>query len=378
MAASPDPRRSKAANARRTTAKQRRHQHVLDVSVRTTHAARQRRSRLFGVVSKLLLIVGVGAGLYFGVRKGIALLLLKNPEYNLSVLNVETDGVLTPEAVVEACDLHKGANIFLINLNRAKARVEALPQVEKAQVTRQLPNRITIQVNERKPIAWVAPEHAGTSRSEIVKAPGAYLIDAHSILLPAQSPSPQDEYLPVIRNYHGLRSAGQEAEGEEIKAALDLLHAQQDSMIAARFQIQDIDLSKQFGLEVTDRNGLQVLFGLDDMDRQLKRLDVDLQVLDQSPQKPQTINLLVQKNVPVTFVTEPAADAPSSNPPAAPLASPLLAKEPTPGKGNTTDGVKGSKAGNRNDKNHTKSIGPANSRRPRHSQHGLQPFSPSP
>ena len=100
---------------------------------------------------------------------------------------------------------------------------------------------------------------------------------------PAKFPS-RDLHLPIIRNYVGPRSGGQEVEGEEIKAALDLLHAQQDSLIAARFQIQEIDLAKHFGLQVTDRNGLQVLFGLDDMDRQLKRLDVDLQVLDQGAQ----------------------------------------------------------------------------------------------
>ena len=245
-----------------------------------------------------------------------------------------------------------------------------MPQVEKAQVTRQFPNRVTIQINERKPIAWVAPEFTSASRSEIVKSPGAYLIDTHSILLPAEKLSPQDEYLPVIRNYHGQRSTGQEAEGEEIKAALDLLHAQQDSMIAARFQIQDIDLAKHFGLEVTDRNGLQVLFGLDDMDRQLKRLDIDLQVLDQSTQKPQTINLLVQKNVPVTFVTEPAVEAPVGGAPTLSAFAPLPAKEATAAKENPARKDKG--------KIHAKPSKAEDTHHPHKPKHNLQPFSTSP
>ena len=133
-----------------------------------------------------------------------------------------------------------------------------------------------------------------------------YFIDARGILLQPRKVTPQDAYLPLIRSYSGGPLAdGQEAEGEEIHAALDLLHAHQDSMIAARFQIEEIDMAKHFGLEVKDRNGLEVLFGLDDMDRQLKRLDVYLQAIDQRGQKPQTINLLTQRNVPVTFVTEP-------------------------------------------------------------------------
>ena len=315
---------------------------------------------------KILLVACICAGVCYGVRKGIALLLLKNPDYNLAELNVETDGVLSPETVLKAADLHKGTNIFFVDLRRAKARVEELPQVDKVQVIRQLPNRVTIQISERKPIAWVAPERGGDSRDEVVKSPDAFMVDAHSILLPPVQIA-QGNYLPIIRNYHGPRSSGQEVEGEEIKAALDLLQAQQDSMIAARFQIQDIDLAKHFGLEVTDRTGLQVLFGLDDMDRQLKRLDVDLQVLDQNSQKPLTINLLVQKNVPVTFVTEPAIIPPA---PAAavPAATPSPAKTPATGKRKVPS------AGTDKAKSHAKSKSSEEAHHSQKSKHGLQPF----
>ena len=203
------------------------------------------------------------------------------------------------------------------------------------------------------------------------KSPDSYLVDAHSIVLPPVTTSPQDNYLPIIRNYHGPRSTGQEAEGEEIKAALDLLQAQQDSMIAARFQIQDIDLAKHFGLEVTDRNGLQVLFGLDDMDRQLKRLDVDLQVLDQNSQKPQTINLLVQKNVPVTFVTEPAIPPPAPAVMTAAAPTPASVKAATPNRkplaiGDKDKGKSRSKSKSATDGHHAQKT-----------KHGLQPFDAS-
>ena len=374
MPASPSPGRPRNKNARRTTVKQRRHQHVLDVSVRNAQAARQRNHRLLGWTVKLLLVVGVCAGLYYGVRKGIASLLLKNPDYSLAELNVETDGVLDPATVLAAADLHKGSNIFLIDLNRAKSRVEAIPQVEKAQVTRQLPRRITIQINERKPIAWVAPERSSPERDAVVHSPDAFLVDAHSVLLPPAETS-QDSYLPIIRNYHGPRSSGQEAEGEEIKAALDLLQAQQDSMIAARFQVQDIDLAKHFGLEVTDRNGLQVLFGLEDMDRQLKRLDVDLQVLDQNGQKPQTINLLVQKNVPVTFVTEPADAPPAPVVVAASVSpAPSPAKNAVPGKHPVPTSGKES----REKKSVSARKASTSTKHPQQTKRGLQPFGATP
>jgi cell division protein FtsQ len=330
MAANPRARKPRANNARRTSLEQRRRQHVLDVAVRSQQAVRQRQQRMFVLVSKILLLLGLAAGVYYGVTRAVATLLLKNPEYNIADLQVQTDGSLSADTVLAAADLHKGTNIFLVNLGRAQARVEAIPQVKKAQITRQLPGRILIQVNERKPVAWIAPERGALTRQEVTASNLSYLIDANGLLLQPRKLMPQDYFLPIIRSYSGgPRSDGQETGGEEIKAALDLLRAEQDSPLAARFQIQEIDLARHFGIEATDRNGLQVLFGLDDMDKQLKRLEVYLQPLDQGAEKPHTINLLAERNVPVTFYPTPAPDAG--------LAAAGASPSPSPGAGQDKD-----------------------------------------
>ena len=207
------------------------------------------------------------------------------------------------------------------------------------QVSRQLPNRISIQISERKPVAWVAPAHGADSREEVVASRESFLIDAGGVFLRPHKLSPQDRFLPIIRNYSGpALSEGAEAEGEEIKATLELLHAYPDSLVASRFQIKEIDLAKHYGLQVTDRNGTQVLFGLEEMDRQLKRLDTFLQFTDQHGQKLQTINLLVQKNVPVTYQVDVVTlDKPAETPAAAPSPSPSPAKTtPATGKDKKT------------------------------------------
>ncbi len=331
MAANPRARNSRANNARRTSVKERRGQHVLDVAVRTQQAVRQRKQQTFVFVSKILLLVGLAGGLYYGVAKAVGLLLLKNPEYNIAELQVQTDGALSPETVLAAADLHKGANIFLVSLSRAQARVEAIPQVEKAQITRQLPSRILIQINERKPVAWIAPEHGAASRAEVTASKQSFVTDAHGLLWQPRKLLPPDYFLPIIRNYSGgPRADGQESDGDEIKAALDLLRAEQDSPLAARFQIQEIDLAKHFGIVATDRDGLQVLFGLDDMDKQLKRLQIDLDSLDQGANKPHTISLVEERNMPVTFYPSPTPDAPANG-------SPAPGSSPSPSPGKTSD-----------------------------------------
>jgi cell division protein FtsQ len=358
MAAKPRARTSRANNARRTSQKERRGQHVLDVAVRSQQAVRQRKQRMLGLISKALLCLALLVGVYYGVTRAVAMLLLKNPEYNIADLQVQTDGSLSSDTVLAAADLHKGTNIFLVSLGRAQARVEAIPQVEKAQVTRQLPNRIVIEINERKPVAWIAPERGAATRQEVTSSSQSFLVDAHGLLLQPRKLMPQDYFLPIIRNYTGgPRSDGQESDGDEIKAALDLLHAEQDSPLAARFQIQEIDLAKHFGIEVTDRDGLQVLFGLDDMDKQLKRLEVYLQPLDQGPDKPHTINLMAERNVPVTFYPSPTPDAGASPAPS-----------PSPSAGNNDKDKDKEKAGdkskNASNKSHKEHASPSPKQKP--------------
>ena len=328
---------SRNKNARRASTAQRRYQHVLDVSVRSGHFGKQRQRQLLGWLTKFLIVAALGTGLYFGVRKTISWVILKNPDYNVAELDVQTDGLLDSERILQAADLHKGGNIFLVNLNRAKTRIESIPEVEHVQVSRQLPNRITVEINERKPVAWLSTARGVDTREEVVASKDSFLIDANGVLLLPRKLAPQDRYLPIIRHYSGTSLAeGTQTEGEEIKAALDLLRAHQESLVAARFQIQEIDLAKHYGLQVTDHNGTQVLFALEEMDRQLKRLDTYLQYTDQHGQRIQTINLLVQKNVPVTYMVDAvAADKPADAPAAAagPPASPSPAKSTAvPGK----------------------------------------------
>ncbi len=333
MAASSPSTAGRPANVRRTSAKKRRHQHLLETGVRTSEADRLRKRWWFGLTAKLFIAAAVSAGAYVGISRLITHTILQNPQYNISNLDVETDGVLNPADILEAADLHKGANIFHVDLAKAQARVASIPQVEKVLVSRQLPNRVAIQVSERKPVAWIAPPSNSVARDALVTSNLAWLVDVNGVLMRPKKLNPQDRFLPIIRNYtENPFVEGKEAGGEELKASLDLLRAQQESSNTARFQIEEIDLAKHFGLVVTDRNGLQVLFGLDEMDRQLKRLDVYLQALDQHAQRPQTINLLVQRNVPVTLMVDAVATDKPTLAPVITMASPTPGNAGTPAK----------------------------------------------
>jgi hypothetical protein len=72
-----------------------------------------------------------------------------------------------------------------------------------------------------------------------------------------------------------------------------------------RFQIREIDVSKGYCLLVTDKNHSRVTFGFDDLDTQLRRLEQFLVYSDDTKQELATVNLLVQRNIPVTFGKPP-------------------------------------------------------------------------
>jgi len=100
--------------------------------------------------------------------------------------------------------------------------------------------------------------------------------------------------------------AGKVVESPEAKTALELLRLSAASFLQMRFQIREIDVSKSYCLLVTDKNRARVTFGFNDLQTQLRRLEQFLVYCDDSKQELATVNLLVQRNIPLTFA-EPAA-----------------------------------------------------------------------
>jgi hypothetical protein len=86
-----------------------------------------------------------------------------------------------------------------------------------------------------------------------------------------------------------------------------LLRLTESNFLQTRFQIREIDISKNYCLLVTDKNHSRVMFGLTDLEEQLRRLQVFLDYCDNTKQELESLNLVAQRNIPVTF-TSPAAD----------------------------------------------------------------------
>ncbi len=296
--------RPRARNQRFSNRRQRRQQHLLDVKVRSRKAVQHRNRRIVIVASKLVLLVSAIAGIYIGGRFAAKHFFFENPDYRLTMIDARTDGTLQREQILATAGLNEGENIFRVNLALVRQRLQQLPQVDDVQVIRQLPGEIGISITERRPVAWITSDK---QMADPFSTDVAFLVDARGLLMKEKQLLPEYLGLPVILGCAGESlEAGGVVKSVEAKAALELLSLSNRSFMQTRFQIREIDLSKGYCLLVTDKNRSRVTFGFDDLETQVQRLEKFLVYCDDSKQELATVNLMVQRNIPVTFGKSPA------------------------------------------------------------------------
>jgi len=295
--------RPRARNRRLSSFRQRRQQHLLDVKVRSRKAVAHRNRRMLVVFSKVALVIALLSGIYVGAHFAAKRFFLDNPDYKLTNIEVQTDGTLQREQILNVAVLREGENIFRVNLAHVHDRLQDLPQVDEVEVVRKLPAEIDIRIVERKPIAWITSEK---QISDPFASEAAFLVDARGVLMKEKKLLPEYLGLPLILGCTSeLLEAGKIVESPETKAALELLRLSTRSFMQTRFQIRDIDVSKGYCLVVTDKNHSKVTFGFDNLDTQLQRLEQFLIYSDDAHREIATVNLIVQRNIPVTWAKPP-------------------------------------------------------------------------
>ncbi len=295
--------RVRPRNERVSNTRQRRQQHLLDVRVRSHKATQHRNRRILVLLSKVVLALVLVAGVVLGVRYGAKHFFFENPDYELTQIDIQTDGTLQREQILKATEIREGENIFRVNLAQVRDRLQQLPQVDEAQVVRKLPGEIDIRITERKPIAWITSEK---QISDPFASDVAFLVDARGVLMKEKKLLPEYLGLPLITGCTSESlEPGKTVESFEGKAALELLRLSTRSFMQTRFLIREIDVSKGYCLVVSDKNHSRVTFGFDNLDAQLERLEQFLVYADDSKQELATVNLMVQRNIPVTFGRNP-------------------------------------------------------------------------
>jgi cell division protein FtsQ len=95
-------------------------------------------------------------------------------------VTVEGTSRLSVEQILAAADVQRGRSLFRLDPETIAARIEALPPVESARVSRDWPHRVVIAVVERRPVAMVM---TGT---------GATLLDRTGVPFATVAQPPED------------------------------------------------------------------------------------------------------------------------------------------------------------------------------------------
>lgn len=118
-------------------------------------------------------------------------IVLKSPVLDVDEIAVTGASATDPAVVADAAGVELGSALLLADLDRVQDSVEALPWVEEATVTRDLPGGLVIDIVERTPSAVVASGAAAV----LVDPVGHVLSDAD----PASYPAAVSPFPPFVR-----------------------------------------------------------------------------------------------------------------------------------------------------------------------------------
>jgi cell division protein FtsQ len=160
--------------------------------------------------------------------------------------NLEITGVQNASRtrVLEVAGKDLGRNVFFISLDERKQQLEQIPWVESATVMRVLPNRISIRIKERTPVAFVQI------------GPKISLIDSNGVVmgLPA---SRQTKYsFPVVRGIAETEPLSSRAAAMKLynRMARELDSGGEDGPRYTR-QLSEVDLSDPEDVKVVANEG---------------------------------------------------------------------------------------------------------------------------
>ena len=245
------------------------------------------------------------------VEVGAAVLLVTNPAFAASQVDVSGVHHLTRAAVLHRTGLNGGTNVFLVTPENAESALRNDPYVKSVSVSTALPGRIEISVEEWEPLGLVH------------RAGGDYLLNAEgTVLSPADGvvvgPAAGQPHVELTWAANGPLRAGDHAVSGLLLQDLQRI---QDAFPAAYgLTVKAIDLTADQQLTLETREGPRVLFGQMVTPEQVSSLEAKLASLkalsgkvDLAHSKLDYVNLMNQ-NQPVTHAIPSPSPSPKPSP----------------------------------------------------------------
>ncbi len=188
--------------------------------------------------------------------------LLGDPYFRVREIEVEGGRKIPKETLLSLTVIEGMPNLFSVKLKEVTKRLETHPWIERVRVGKVFPNKILIQIEERKPMA-------------IIQLEELYYIDTRGEIF---SPVGEgDEYnYPYLTGVTRRVLEKDPAEAKRlISQALEILRIAGREKLSPLKEISEIHMEKTFGIRCfTKTEGMEVNLGWEDLEEKLEKLSL--------------------------------------------------------------------------------------------------------
>jgi len=291
-------------------------EYVLDVKLRSSQV-RAARSRVALMIGGTLL--GIALAVFIVFRGGAWVmdrLVYENPAFALRDLDLQTDGILATNQIRTWAGIKGDENLLALDLGNVKAKLEHIPYIHLVSIERVLPHTLRIRVTEREPVVQI---YAPRPRGSLIP-PVACQLDADGCIMPpleprqrSVPPNPAAEQLPLLTGAKITElQPGKLLDLSQVKAGILLVLAFERSQMAQFVDLKVVDVSSSEVIVATTGQGAEITFGLNDIDRQMRRWYAIHDMAQRTSKGIANLDLAVADSIPMRDV------AASSQPPTPP------------------------------------------------------------
>ncbi len=209
----------------------------------------------------------------------------ETPLLTLREVTIEGCQKTSEKDILSMAQLDRQPNILSINLAKLRNKVEANPWIDRAEIRRIFPDRISIKIIERQPVA-------------IILLDRLYYIDGQGVIF-ARVPKGHQIDHPVLTGLHrdDFKAQPDEAWGL-VSKALRLVRLIEGGEALSQKNISEIHMDKAFGISLyTNEGAIEIKLGRDHYEAKWKRLERVWRHLRGRPLKPTYIDCNYEKRV---------------------------------------------------------------------------------
>jgi cell division protein FtsQ len=216
-----------------------------------------------------LLVAAVSLGVAWGARRYVD----TSPRFALKETVVEGNVRRPKEAILEEGGITLGKNVFAVDLDAAKRKIEADPWIAEATLGRSLPDTVLISVKERTAVALVALDDT-------------YLVSPTGEVFKRVEPGDPSD-LPMVTGL-AADSIATDREGltRSLQRALDIAADYAQSAIGTRYVLEEVHVEKSGGITlIVGQTGVSLVLGAPPYRRKLDECGAVLRELEKRGQK---------------------------------------------------------------------------------------------